>query len=207
MTFKKSKYVTNKGGELEIMATEEQIEANKQNSLLGGVKTEEGKEISKLNAIKHGIFVQLLTKDEQELTKEIRESLMQDFQPKTSFESILVERIVVWSVRLQRVMKAETEQLIKIANPRIEKRVGGMQFDTDVVLGKVVVEYEGYTPKMSEANIELLEKIYLRYETAIERNMYKALHELQRIQFARNGINVPAPVAVDVSVDQDNKTE
>ena len=39
-----------------------------------------------------------------------------------------------------------------------------------------------------------------RYETAIERSLYKALHELQRLQTARRASgNVPPPVAVDVS--------
>jgi hypothetical protein len=40
-----------------------------------------------------------------------------------------------------------------------------------------------------------------RYETAIERSLYKALHELQRSQAARHAEgNVPPPVAVDVDV-------
>jgi len=39
-----------------------------------------------------------------------------------------------------------------------------------------------------------------RYETSIERGLYKALHELQRLQAARDGGFVPAPVAADVEV-------
>ena len=39
-----------------------------------------------------------------------------------------------------------------------------------------------------------------RYETAIERGLYRALHELERRQAARLGGSVPAPVAVDVDV-------
>ncbi len=39
-----------------------------------------------------------------------------------------------------------------------------------------------------------------RYETAIERQFYRALHELERLQRARRGGNVPAPVTVDVDV-------
>jgi hypothetical protein len=40
-----------------------------------------------------------------------------------------------------------------------------------------------------------------RYETPIERSLYKALHELQRLQAARREeSNVPPPVAVDVDV-------
>jgi hypothetical protein len=40
-----------------------------------------------------------------------------------------------------------------------------------------------------------------RYETSIERSLYKALDELQRLQAARAGGKVPAPVVVDVNVD------
>ena len=40
-----------------------------------------------------------------------------------------------------------------------------------------------------------------RYETAIERSIYKALHELQRLQAGRNTEgNVPPPAVVDVEV-------
>jgi hypothetical protein len=40
----------------------------------------------------------------------------------------------------------------------------------------------------------------LRYERAIERQLYKAINQLERQQRLRVGDNVPAPVAVDVDV-------
>ena len=39
-----------------------------------------------------------------------------------------------------------------------------------------------------------------RYETSIERSLYKALHELQRLQASRKGQPVAVPVAVDIDV-------
>jgi hypothetical protein len=39
-----------------------------------------------------------------------------------------------------------------------------------------------------------------RYETSMERSLYKALHELQRLQASRKGQPVPLPVAVDIDV-------
>jgi hypothetical protein len=39
-----------------------------------------------------------------------------------------------------------------------------------------------------------------RYETTLERSLYKALHEFQRLRAARNGQPVPVPEAVDVDV-------
>lgn len=41
-----------------------------------------------------------------------------------------------------------------------------------------------------------------RYEASLERSLYKALHELQRMQAARQGQHVPPPVAVDVTGDE-----
>ena len=40
-----------------------------------------------------------------------------------------------------------------------------------------------------------------RYEAAVERSLYRALHELQRLRAAQEGHPVPLPVAVDVTVD------
>jgi hypothetical protein len=39
-----------------------------------------------------------------------------------------------------------------------------------------------------------------RYETTLERSLYKALHELQRLQAGRDGQAVPLPEAVDLNV-------
>jgi len=39
-----------------------------------------------------------------------------------------------------------------------------------------------------------------RYETTLERNFYRALHELQRLQAARQGQSVEVPHALDVDV-------
>lgn len=44
-----------------------------------------------------------------------------------------------------------------------------------------------------------------RYEAGIERGLYKALHELERLQRGRRGESIPAPQAVDVNMDVDMK--
>jgi hypothetical protein len=48
----------------------------------------------------------------------------------------------------------------------------------------------------NEADVNKL----IHYETMINRQLEHALHELERLQRARHGDNVPAPVALDVSV-------
>jgi hypothetical protein len=49
------------------------------------------------------------------------------------------------------------------------------------------------------AGSDTLSKI-ARYETGLERSLFKFLHELERRQAARRGLSVPIPQAVDVSV-------
>lgn len=44
---------------------------------------------------------------------------------------------------------------------------------------------------------------FIRYESQIERSLYKAMHELQRLQTRRSGQSVPPPVAVDVDITAD----
>ena len=42
-----------------------------------------------------------------------------------------------------------------------------------------------------------------RYETSMERSLYKTLHELQRLQAVRHGKEVAMPLAVDIDVSGD----
>jgi hypothetical protein len=46
---------------------------------------------------------------------------------------------------------------------------------------------------------ETLEKVS-RYETTLERSLFRTLHELQRLQAARGGLALPPPAAVDMDL-------
>ena len=58
----------------------------------------------------------------------------------------------------------------------------------------------GVAFKKDVENADAISKL-CRYEAAIERSFYKALHELQRVQAARKDGQAPASIAVDVTVD------
>jgi hypothetical protein len=45
---------------------------------------------------------------------------------------------------------------------------------------------------------EVLEKI-LRYETALERQLFRATNQLERLQRRRQGENIPAPLTMEIS--------
>ena len=47
-------------------------------------------------------------------------------------------------------------------------------------------------------SMDVLEKI-LRYETKLERQMYRAMSQLERVQRMRRGEAVPAPMTLEVS--------
>lgn len=185
------------------MTSDEQIQANRQNAQLGGVKTVEGKAITRFNAVKHGILQQTLTEYEESLHPHMLEELIEELKPVGIVEVMLVERIVVCYLRLFRVAKAEKEFMQSKLHPRITDNP--LDDFLKSQQGKVVEE--GYVPKIENDDIRTLENIYLRYETTIERSLYRAIHELQRIQAARLGQKTPLPLAVDVIVDKEGENE
>lgn len=151
--------------------SQKQLEANRENAKLGGVQTEEGKAISRYNAIKHGLLskkVLFKDEDENELI-ELGKKLRGEMKPETEFELLLVDRIISNFWRLKRAMGLE------------EKNMDRM-FDYH---------------KAQNADVSF------RYEAMLERSIYKALHELQRIQATRSGEKLPVPIAIDIDVSKD----
>ena len=134
----------------------------------GGPKTEEGKEISKMNALKHGLLGKavLITGEDAEQLLAITKRIRFEMKPETEIERILVDRIIsnVW--RLKRALAME--------NGEVLSGTGGLMYDSDK---------------------------FFRYETMLEKGMYRALHELERVQAKRNGKDVPIPAVVDVNID------
>jgi len=177
--------------------SQKQIEANKENAKKGGVKTEEGKAISKYNALKHGLLskeVLIEGEDERQLV-ELGKKLRSEFSPSSELEIILVERIIANTWRLKRAM-------------RIEQKFMGWQYKwkfrneskfPDEGDGEVEFDQKAYGQMIDTDRIEKL----IRYETNLERGIYRALHELQRIQAARMGEKPPAPIAIDVDVSKE----
>ena len=167
--------------------SQKQLEANQKNAKLGGVKTEEGKAVSKYNALKHGILSKevLLEGEDEKTLIEIGKKLRTELEPQTELELVLVDRITANVWRLRRVMQIEREMIKSDCNPKFDdKKDLGEAFSHDF------------------ANYDTYGKL-LRYETSIERGIYKALHELQRIQSARMGEKPPAPIAIDIDVSKE----
>lgn len=178
--------------------SQKQIDANRENGKKGGVKTDEGKAVSKYNAIKHGILKEVVSDYEQSFYEDITERLNDQFSPVGVLEKMLVDRVGVYYPKLYRVAKAENEYMQSVLNPR--KVTVRDTLDIGMNYTETIIENEGYIPKVGLGPVEQLSDTYLRYEIAIENRLYKALHELQRLQSARNGEKVPPPIALDIDV-------
>ena len=150
--------------------SQKQLEANRENAKLGGVKTEEGKAVSKYNAIKHGLLSKevLFEGEDEEALLELEKRLRSELRPTTEIELLLADRIAANIWRLKRALGMENGEVISSS--------GGLMYDADK---------------------------FFRYEVMLERSLYKALHELQRIQAALAGEKPPAPVAIDIDVSKD----
>ncbi len=180
--------------------SEKQLIANQQNGKKGGVKSEQGKEVSKYNALKHGILKEAVSAYEAEFSQEVLERLNSQFQPVGVLEKMWVDRIAGYYIKLLRSAKAENEYMQSILNPRevqVKDLMPIASFTETIVLN------EGYKPIVSHEVVEKLTTTFLRYEIALENRLYKAIHELQRLQSNRNGEKVPPPLAVDVDLSGD----
>ncbi|MDD3284361.1 MAG: hypothetical protein PHZ07_02090 [Patescibacteria group bacterium] len=172
--------------------SQKQLDANRENAKLGGVKTEEGKAISKYNALKHGLLSKeiLLDGEDEGALIDIGKKLRAELEPKTELELVLVDRITANVWRLKRVMQIEKEMMDNDMSNSISFSMG----KADKTLGGAL--------SYDFANRDTYGKL-IRYEASIERGIYKALHELQRIQATRMGEKVPLPMAVDINTEKE----
>lgn len=165
------------------MTSNAQLQANQQNALKStGPRTQKGKKRSSQNSAKHGLLSKdLLIYDEKR--KELdtfRNGIYASLSPQGAIEILLVEKIINSAWRLRRLTKAENE-LITHSD------------DYSSVRG-VSRAFRGFDGSCLQT--------LSRYESALERIFYKAIHELQRLQAMRMGVAVAIPMAIDITVDQ-----
>jgi hypothetical protein len=171
----------------------------------------------------------LLPWEDGEALRELDEGLRTELHPVGNLENLLVDRIVAAVWRLRRLGRVETGIFVwehheefaeraerearryeALANdlifgPDIEitdeakheeamsraRRIRSEQEDDTATLGRTFARDADRANAFSKLS---------RYETAIERQLYRALHQLERLQVARSGGDVPAPHVVDMDV-------
>ncbi len=175
------------------MTSDKQIRANRKNALKStGPKTPEGKDVVRLNAVKHGLLSEeiLLPNENKAAFEELSERLREELQPVGEVESLLVDRIIAARWRLNRLGRVEAGIF---AYQRPSGHFSQFTASTETTaLGLSFIKDANGANAISKLS---------RYETTIERSLYRALHELQLLQAARRDKDsVPPPVVVDVDV-------
>jgi hypothetical protein len=196
-----------------VISTSKKSRANRRNAQLStGPKTEEGKSRSRRNALRHGILASalLLTRgagaEDSAEFEELLRDLRLDRAPVGALEEMFVEKIAVCWWRQKRALRCEAGLM--------RQQCAELEFSALIQTLEAEGDPEFRTPEPGDPDTtELLvddlglargaevDRL-LRYETAIQRQLIFAINQLERLQRARAGDYVSAPVSVQVSSDQ-----
>ena len=176
------------------MSNSAQINANRQNAQKStGPRSAEGKAKVAKNAVKHGVFAsELLIKGENQADFDLfRDELLSELAPAGAVESMLAERFVSLSWRLQRIVRIQDQAIDAMIERQINSPVTKMRemmlpkslrrdnsdgTEPDLTLGKVAMR--------DFAGARVLERL-LMYERRIENSLLKTIAELQRRKLMR----------------------
>ena len=122
--------------------------------------------------------------------------LHRDLAPVGALEEMMVEKVAVCPWRQKRALRCEAGL--------VRREFVGPGRELEDLLQRM----PGTNPDRAATHEHLslplgpkLDRI-LRYETTIQRQLAYAINQLERLQRARKGEHVPAPVSVQVSSDQ-----
>ncbi len=176
------------------MATEAQINANRQNSERStGPRTDEGKAVVSQNAVKHGLFADanLIAGESATNYGLVRDVFLAEMKPVGAIEFMLFERFMSLTWRLQRAELMHTESIDHLVIHAFNKdeirrsllspqtRQGLAEsgiLDRDLRLGRAVVR--------DFAIYKTLDKLMI-YERRIESSMHKTMTKLKQLQSLR----------------------
>jgi len=110
-----------------------------------------------------------------------------ELAPDGPLEELFVDRVTTCAWRLGRVVRLEAG-VIAFRTSQAQAEVAASRHDGDPLSAGLIRDATG---------ADALSKLG-RYERNVERGMYRALHELQRLQAVRRGRDVPPPTVVEV---------
>jgi hypothetical protein len=187
------------------MTTEKQIAANRRNAQKStGPRTPEGKAIAAQNSLAHGHLARQAVMVDENLVdfNQLHDAMLKYLTPVGPMETLLAERIIALSWRLKRAGRIETgmfnvmsrkwrtkhsfkdyldsdPQPIRISPDEMAEQHLTM-IQPDAILSCAAMDDLAERNKMSRL---------LHYERRIERSLYKATLELQKLQFIRQKMN------------------
>ncbi len=121
--------------------SEKQQLANQKNAQNGGVRTIKGKEISKYNAMRHGILSKEAVirkgdcQEDYELYENMRDELFVEINPVGLVETMLTDKLLAYYWRMRRVIQAERglieSQTLQHTLKRERERIKNAQWQKD----------------------------------------------------------------------------
>jgi hypothetical protein len=166
------------------VATKKQLAANRSNSACStGPVSESGKLVVSTNALNWGVFSRLVLLPDEDggLFDSFVLETMADLRPVGAVETALADMIVATLWRWRRLHGIEAGLYTMYRQYQGADRGVATAFVHDA------------------SQLDSLGKL-TRYETALERRTQRLMHELQRLQAARAGQNMPPPQVVDVDI-------
>ena len=171
------------------MSTEKQAKANRQNAQKStGPLTAEGKATVSQNAIKHGLFAaKTVIKGENPADYELfRDEMLAELTPAGMLESVLAERIVSLSWRLQRAVRMHNEAVdVMLARNETNAFEKDAPEDTGEVQDPLSGGLESLLGRATYddfSNSRVLERLWI-YERRIEYSLISTINKLQHYQF------------------------
>lgn len=167
--------------------SEKQLKANRENAKKGGVNTKEGKLKSRLNAVKHGLLFSqqiILPGEDKEELASLQTEVRFELAPYGQLELLLVDRFISSIWRLRRVLNIERMHILDqypevISEDPIKRNAQKVFAESAFINGPSV-------------------DIILRYETTIERQMYKTLDKLIELRKIRDKLKrTPGTTPID----------
>lgn len=149
-------------------------QASRENGKLGGVKTDAGKSVSKMNATKHGILSR--TDFDTVSGLKIYEQLAEEFGVKTPSRKILVQQLALTMLRLTRCARMENEIIREALDPPIIEEVLNEGVSNT---SEMVTNHEGTPATISAIYFERIAKLSERYESRLVGRMLRLIDALK----------------------------
>jgi hypothetical protein len=166
-----------------------------------GPRTHDGKSVASMNALKHGFFAHDVVNSHLDGPSRAAEfhslldALLEEFQPETVIERILIDEIAASCWRIRRIVRyecrqswidedwmrheddVETPSEELLASMGIDKRSPRLRVDRKL--------HRSGLDAFILPGTEDVTKI-VRFERMVKRNLYRALNRLERIRTARH---------------------
>jgi hypothetical protein len=147
--------------------SKKQLEANRKNAQKGGVKTPEGKDIVKYNALKHGLLAKEIVipigdgTEDPNVFGALLADLRGQLSPEGTLEEMLVEKIAVAYWRMRRAYEYEAGLIRDKLDDATDRYYGSKKWDgekqhkTDTEIEKEIVEFSEYIQAWEDDKSEL----------------------------------------------------